>query len=338
MSCSRLIPVAVLAFGLAVPGQGAEGRWNIQYLHDEDRGELFLSDIQFRSARRGIAVGVVLREHSRDPVALVTGDGGARWETVKLREDPVSLFLLNDSTGWLVTGKGLWRSDESGYSWKKVSSEKGLQTVHFLDEKRGWAGGTGKRALSTEDGGRTWTPLPAAAALPGTASRTVFDVIDFASPMDGMILGWNRPETWKGMSSSIFGQLTRMRLGADQFDVALLEFRRAFAYRSEVLLINSRNSTPETIFRPPDRAITDVLRLGRTGLVLAGIEASGKLPNSPIPGKVHLLISTNQKDWQEMAVDYRATARRVILAADGSGQMWAATDTGMILRWTPAGP
>jgi hypothetical protein len=36
-----------------------------------------------------------------------------------------------------------------------------------------------------------------------------------------------------------------------------------------------------------------------------------------------------------MQVDYRAVARRVILATAGPDHVWAATDTGMILKLTP---
>jgi hypothetical protein len=36
-------------------------------------------------------------------------------------------------------------------------------------------------------------------------------------------------------------------------------------------------------------------------------------------------------NWVESEVDYRAVARRVILATAGE-HIWAATDTGMILR------
>jgi hypothetical protein len=38
------------------------------------------------------------------------------------------------------------------------------------------------------------------------------------------------------------------------------------------------------------------------------------------------------KRWRETEVDYRATARRVVLASAGPEQLWAATDSGMILR------
>jgi hypothetical protein len=36
--------------------------------------------------------------------------------------------------------------------------------------------------------------------------------------------------------------------------------------------------------------------------------------------------------WSEMAVDYRAVARRAILAGADEQNLWLATDSGMILK------
>lgn len=362
--------LALLAAGTAAGA--ADGQWKLQYFFDQDQSELHLVDLQFRSPQRGIAVGVIERGDSNSPVALVTANGGARWDIVKLRDMPVSLFLLDDTTGWLVTAKGLWRTTEAGRRWDKICSEKGLAAVYFLDPNRGFAAGSDKRALSTADGGRSWTPIAAAATLPGTPARTVFDIIEFVTPRVGMILGWNRPEsafdtappawmepervsrlmerphlvlqletadggkTWKGSSSSIFGRVSRMRLGSDQRDFGLLRFRSTFTVPSEVVMISGRTRTSETVYRQPDRVITDLIRPDPGTVVIAGIETAGKLADSPIPGKVHILTSPDQKDWREMPVDYRATGWKVMLATGGQGRMWAATDTGMILHWLPA--
>jgi hypothetical protein len=68
--------------------------------------------------------------------------------------------------------------------------------------------------------------------------------------------------------------------------------------------------------------------------ILAAVEPPGRLRSAPIPGKVKLLTSTDLKTWTEMAVDYRAVARRLVLAGPDREHLWAATDTGMILRLT----
>jgi len=373
MNIGRNLLVWMLAMVASGGAVATRGQWKLQYFFDEDRAELRLVDFAFRSSQRGIAVGFIERNDSDQPAALVTSDGGSRWDVVKLPSMPVSLFLLDDSTGWVVTDKGLWRTDEAGRSWKKVCPVKGLISVHFLDANRGFAAGTDKRALFTVDGGKSWTPIETARTLPGTPSRTVFDVIEFVSPQVGVIMGWNRPassfdgalpswmepeqasrhkelphlvlqlqtidggKTWQGTSSSLFGQISCLRLGADRRDFGVLRFRSGFSVPSEVFLIDGRAKSSETIYRRPDRIITDLIRPDPETVVLAGIEVAGKLADSPIPGKVHILASRNQKDWPEMPVDYRATGRRVMLRTDGAGRMWAATDTGMILQWTPEG-
>jgi len=72
--------------------------------------------------------------------------------------------------------------------------------------------------------------------------------------------------------------------------------------------------------------------LAGSSAYLAGFIPSGTLEQSPIPGKLVILESTDLENWEEMEVDYRAYAHRAVLAASGEGNVWVATDTGMILR------
>src|SRR5262245_15045106 len=79
---------------VTIPLAAAE-KWKIQFFHDEDKSVLNIADLQFPSATRGVAVGVI-REGSREkPVAVVTSDGGANWQTAELQELPVSLFFVS---------------------------------------------------------------------------------------------------------------------------------------------------------------------------------------------------------------------------------------------------
>ena len=77
---------------------------------------------------------------------------------------------------------------------------------------------------------------------------------------------------------------------------------------------------------------TDILR-GRDGVsYLAGFIPSGKLVNSPVPGRLVVLRSRHLRNWEEMDVDYRAYAHSAMFATPGQGDLWLATDTGMILK------
>jgi hypothetical protein len=352
----------------AVPVSGE--RWRLQYSHDQARSTLVINDLQFGSARRGVAVGAIRADSSgkQSPVALVTSDGGARWSRVPLDEPGVSVFYLNDTLAWLVTEKGLYQSHEGGRAWSKLPRPpQGILRVHFLDEKRGWAVGYKKGFYETKDGGTSWTPVAAGAAAPGYPDYTVYAWVAFATPEWGVISGWNlppragelrrpmwvdpeaaleRPElphlniqletrdggkTWQHSSASTFGRLTRLRFGPEGLTLALVEFNYTFSYPSEVYHSNwMQAGTMARVFREKDRAITDVAVTPDGACYLAGVEVPGKLRGA-VPAKAKILYSRDLRAWTEMEVDYRAVARRVSLCAAGDS-LWAATDNGMLLK------
>ncbi len=54
-----------------------------------------------------------------------------------------------------------------------------------------------------------------------------------------------------------------------------------------------------------------------------------------LPGKIHVLESTDLKQWNEVKVDFRASGANAILAGPDSEHLFMATDAGMILRFVP---
>ncbi len=183
-------------------------RWNIQYFYDENRNTLAIEDLEFPSAKRGVAVGTI-RETGRDNpryTALITSDGGEHWTAEPLKDHPRSLFFLNDSMGWLVTDHSIWFTEESGRNWKKISDQKkpdkkigptppgGLITrVWFLDEKHGFAIGLQKSVFESNDGGVTWTPVEEAAKPNANAAYAAYTQIAFTGGKAGIILGQSVP-------------------------------------------------------------------------------------------------------------------------------------------------
>src|SRR5882724_7019073 len=114
-------------------------RWKMQYFYDENKTNFVIADLRFFSAARGVAVGSIFEEgkHKKSQ-ALVTSDGGAHWQTVELKESPVSLFFLSENLGWMVTEKGLWETTEAGKSWRKLPKVGAdILRVFFMDEKHG---------------------------------------------------------------------------------------------------------------------------------------------------------------------------------------------------------
>src|ERR1039457_2629169 len=78
-------------------------RWQMQYFYDKNKSTLVISDLQFASPSRGVAVGAIAEGKHQKPVAVVTADGGAHWQTIDLKETPVSLYFLSENLGWMVT-------------------------------------------------------------------------------------------------------------------------------------------------------------------------------------------------------------------------------------------
>lgn len=355
-----LLTVTALAFG-------DDPHWDIQYQYRQIDSALTINDLKFPSATRGIACGFTTDRHEKDrPIVLVTSDGGQRWSETPVKETGLAMFFLDDSTGWMVTEKGIWHTEESGRSWTKLpKAPSGMLRVWFLDKNHGYAAGLEKRIFETTDAGQTWTLLPIVKEVQGDPTFTTFGTIEF-SENNGIITGWNIPprpggptwmeperaakrrqlptygvlietnnsgKSWIKSEASVFGQVTRVSMTPQGTALALTEYRDEFEYPSEVYRINLHTGKSESAFREKNRAITDVRAFaGSDRAIIAGYETTGTIYRSPIPGKLKVLTSNDLEHWTEMPVDYRAVAHSAIIAGPDEGHVWLATDTGMILK------
>ena len=362
---------AILALLLILPGAHA-AKWNVAHLHDEDESSLFLRGIEFPSDQRGIAIGVITEKGRQRGVALVTANGGKTWDQVKLKEEPLNVACFGEEVCWISSPKSVYRSDEGGREWKKVSDTKGILKMHFVSASQGWAAGARKSAWETKDGGKTWVPLEVLKDVKATPENAAFMTIAMNGQF-GLIGGTSRPprkddsvypdwmvpeeaasrREWPGMmmlletrdggkswtpsANSLFGTLTALRIRPDNRGAtALLEYIHTFEVPSEVLFVDFKTGKSTSIYRNKSVAITDVL-LGASGSVLiAGTDATA-LRTLPIPQKLRIMESTIAEGtttiiWTPHAVDYRVTGRRVHLARKPNGQSWAVTDSGFILR------
>ena len=360
--------LAVSLLFLLASALSAEPRWEMQYFYDEPKSELTLTDVAFPSATRGLASGWVTESGGRvKPVVLVTKDGGEHWTHVPVSEPGQSLFCLDETACWMVTPKGLWFSDETGRTWRRVRRAEGLRGTYFLTREHGWIFGAKKQLLETLDAGKTWKQVHEATELKTSEDRTVFHAMSFLTDKAGILTGRSEPvrprgdlplwaesdpethrerptltllvetrdagKTWSTTSASMFGRFTRLsRPGASGSALGLIEFERYFTYASEVYRYDFANGKLVRAFRQKDVAITDVAMAPKGSGVVAGFEPPGRLAWTPIPGKVRLYLSTDLTSWYEFPVDYRAVARRVRLAVVDDDRIWAVTDTGMILR------
>lgn len=361
----------VLVLGALLPGPaGAGERWRLQYCYDEDTSSLTLQDLKFPSPRRGVGVGYLTETGKIKPVVLLTRDGGEHWNLSQVPEAGHSLFFVNETLGWMVTRNGIWRTDEAGQNWKRCARLSGLARVYFQDDKHGWAVGMPKALYETWDGGNKWSPVPAAAQPKTTREYTAYGPIAFANQRVGIVTGSSRPprreeerrrlpawmepeksqgrrewpavtilletrdggKSWALSETTLFGAITQVRLAPDGRGLGLVQFFESFAWPSEVFQFDWKTGKSSRVFRQKERRITDLALLPDGAAYIAGVEPPGTLTQSPVPGKVKVLRSSNLTDWQEMEVDYRATAHRVMLATAGPGQIWASTDTGMVLK------
>jgi photosystem II stability/assembly factor-like uncharacterized protein len=107
------------------------------------------------------------------PFFLATEDGGIHW-----RRRPLPLKIWNGTPGdaevalqvigpgevaIAVYGEAAW-SDDSGRSWRRISTPHGTEVVRFASPSTAYAGT--KCVWKTRDGGTTWRRLPATCGPP----------------------------------------------------------------------------------------------------------------------------------------------------------------------------
>lgn len=351
----------------AVSAFASDSHWDMQYHYQQINSALTINAIVFPSATRGIVAGYITDRHDNArAVMLLTNDGGQHWDETPVKDAGISLFFLDDSTGWMVTEKGLWQTSESGRSWTKIpKAPQGLLRVWFFDKDHGFAAGLEKRVYETDDGGGTWTLLPILKDVQGDPTYTTFGEISFTGK-NGIITGWSIPprpggpdwmeperaarrrqipgygvmletidagKTWTKSEASVFGQVTRLSMTPQGTALALAEYKDEFEYPSEVYRIDMHTGRSESSFKSKERAITDVRAFaGSARGIIAGYEPAGTIYRSPIPGKIKVLTSNDFENWEEMKVDYRAVGHSAIIAGPDENHLWIATDTGMILR------
>ncbi len=366
LRCARgLLGLCVLMAG-ALAAQAPGQRWRIKYFYDEDESALQIRDIRFASERRGVAVGVLTEKAKGKPkpVALITSDAGDHWKLVPTKDAGFFLFFVNESLGWMVAEKALYRTEDGGETWERANAPDGLRSVWFRDAQRGWAAGIRKGAWETSDGGKHWTRIEAASKPETNPNHTTYGWIHFTDGGWGIIAGWSRAprrermpdwldpevaaarreyptstillqtsdggETWRPSVTSMFGVITRVRRTDAAPGLALIQFLEQFEWPSEVYRLD-RDGGSTRVYRRKDQLITDLLTTN-AGAYLAGVEKTGTLQNVPIPARLIVLRSDNFTDFYPMDVDYRAIGSRSMLADAGGKALWAATDVGMILK------
>lgn len=348
-----------LGLAAAIAASAAWGQqWRAVYAHNRPDEQLVFTDLAFPSSEQGVAVGVLRDRQGRDreAIALLTSDGGRIWNQVALEEIPVSLFFLDAARGWLVTTGGIWRTEDSGLSWTRLSrhAQNALTRVWFLNSLHGFAVGREKTVLETHDGGTRWTAVPEAAEPVGDPSYTAYTQIAFADDRHGLIVGAGVPPNaaraprqaptmtvqlqtldgglvWAASAAPLFGQVSGLRLTRSD-GLIVFAYADTFPWPAEVYRLDLRTGRTTSVYKQKDRAVTGIALFdGKAFLAVTEPKARA----NPARGKVRILTTTDFLNWSEMKVDQRASGSRVYLAGPDPEHLWAATDAGVLLRLAP---
>ncbi len=149
----------------------------------------------FINSKRGFIAG-------DDGFLAVTNDGGERWtkQEIGTNENINEIYFRNDENGYLVAGRKLFITSDSGNSWRETvifnagEFREGVPeflSIRFSDKNRGHAIGSvlnkkdeviDSLVMRTEDGGQTWQRIKV------PSKRELFH-LDFSGKSDGWIVG-----------------------------------------------------------------------------------------------------------------------------------------------------
>ena len=161
---------------------GGQTITRVVWTSDEENCSPEIRSFHFPSA----TVGYLLLS---DGKVLSTADGGVTWTArtalpgtpVKGGGDlPGDIWFTADGTGVATAGVTIYRTTDGAASWSPANnvSTGALTRFDFHNANQGVVIGKGKNALSTSDGGATWTPV---AVNAGTAGIDLGSV-DMANP------------------------------------------------------------------------------------------------------------------------------------------------------------
>jgi hypothetical protein len=358
-------PVPPLASG---PYQGM--RWQMRYQFDELGKRCQLQDFAMPTPQLGLAPALIEEEDSGDVKArlLVTRDGGKTWTQQKCDKNPEGAFVLDSVNAWYIASGKILSTHDGGQKWEKSElPHRGITQLWFSTPETGFSFGLGKAFYRTGDGGRTWSLVPESDSLGLQSPQTFLRSVAMLPSGAGMLVGdstsappepaalpdWMTPEramrrksvpgtavlfqthdggkTWTGQLSSAFGTLRRVRMGPSRGAV-VFQYRESFAWPSELFLIDLRSGKSWTVLRRKDLVIHDMLLFSDGSMLAAATQPSGRLRNSPIPGKLRVYWSPDSVEWFEMKVDYRAAGNSATFSQCSDGSIWIATDEGAFVQ------
>jgi photosystem II stability/assembly factor-like uncharacterized protein len=109
---------------------------------------------------------------------LVTTNGGLNWtvRTVPQFSNFGSVYFFNAQTGFLTLGNFIYKTTNAGIDWiLKYSTPKYLKKIRFANPQTGYACGTDKLVLKTQNGGENWETVKQTTTHDDLYNMFVFD-------------------------------------------------------------------------------------------------------------------------------------------------------------------
>ena len=143
-----------------IVGRTTDGGKTWRFVSDlTKRDRMSIPAIRFFTANRGIAA-------TTSGAILSTTDGGNNWTPASRQGRATtlsSLVFLDDRRGWAAGHGEVLSTADGGETWTALTPEgvdtryrSPIRTLHFHDERHGWAVGMTALLMRTADGGVTW--------------------------------------------------------------------------------------------------------------------------------------------------------------------------------------
>lgn len=324
-----LLPAALTEFIGAVPAAAEPSNnhaaSNGTALTDIMRQDAELRDAFFAGPQLGWAVG------DRGSI-WHTSNGGDEWT---LQSSGVScrlqsIFFIDFENGWAAGGytepythvsRGvLLRTFDGGDTWTIIRRARipKVRQVRFFDNRRGWAvaetsGLFGQGLFTTEDGGRTWAPIPA-------SGSSVWLSGSFVDPDSGVVVGRN----------GVVGQVHRHAVHAAQTQhfgmrslrqVEMADLRRGYAVGDGGLLLLTTDAGGH--WQEPPAVFGDEVDFQTLAVIGDQVWIAGT------PGTHVFHSSDGGKNWERFATGQSLPIRALEFVDQQRG--WAVGALGMIL-------
>lgn len=135
-------------------------------------------------------------------------NGGTTWEDIGqyLPEDCTSIeapYVLDEST-FLLGCDGIFRSDDAGMSWARVSNVGGVgQPLHASDGSFYWASGGAEGLVQSTDDGKTWHRATAGGVLNPFSPIELPDHNIAAVGLTALVVSEDQGNRWKQVSPDL---------------------------------------------------------------------------------------------------------------------------------------